>query len=204
MFSISFSITTPENPESKLYIAFTYPYTYTCLQSDLNEITDRVQKFDDKIYFIREHVCDTVCKRQIDLLTISSLDGILDEREPRLTNLFLNCNQLRPYKFSSEKRVIFLTGRVHPGEVPSSHMLKGIIDLLINESHPLAKLLRQFYVFKIIPMLNPDGVVVGNFRNDTLGQNLNRFYHNPTLEFQPAIYAVRNLIQYYNNDFNGN
>jgi len=29
-------------------------------------------------------------------------------------------------------------------------------------------LLRKYFVFKIVPMMNPDGVVTGNFRKDTL------------------------------------
>jgi len=32
-------------------------------------------------------------------------------------------------------------------------------------------------------MLNPDGVYKGYFRLDTKGQNLNRFYKNPSLVF---------------------
>lgn len=39
----------------------------------------------------------------------------------------------------------------------------GIIDFLIS-SHPIALILREKIVFKIIPMLNPDGVFVGNQR----------------------------------------
>ena len=35
------------------------------------------------------------------------------------------------------------------------------------------------FTFKIVPILNPDGVYRGYFRLDTLGQNLNRFYTNP-------------------------
>lgn len=53
------------------------------------------------------------------------------------------------------------------------------------------------YVFKIVPFLNPDGVVNGHYRSDTLGQNLNRVYISPNIQTQPSIYAVRKLIKYY-------
>lgn len=39
----------------------------------------------------------------------------------------------------------------------------GIIDFLVSQ-HPIAKVLRDHLVFKIAPMLNPDGVYLGNYR----------------------------------------
>ena len=51
--------------------------------------------------------------------------------------------------------------------------------------------LLENFVFKIVPILNPDGVARGYYRLDTLGQNLNRFYENPTYEEQPSIYAAK-------------
>ena len=52
---------------------------------------------------------------------------------------------------------------MHPGETPSSYVCQGLIEFLVS-SHPVAKLLRENITFKIIPMLNPDGVYLGNYR----------------------------------------
>lgn len=58
---------------------------------------------------------------------------------------------------------MIITGRVHPGESNASFMVEGILDFLVSEAEE-AKQLRNKYVFKVIPMLNPDGVVIGNYR----------------------------------------
>jgi len=44
--------------------------------------------------------------------------------------------------------------------------------MMSDEDDALA--LREKYVFKIIPMLNPDGVIVGNYRSSLGGYDLNR------------------------------
>ena len=44
-------------------------------------------------------------------------------------------------------------------------------------------------------MLNPDGVFLGNNRMDSLGQNLNRFYHLPDLLIQPSCYAIKAIVE---------
>ena len=53
--------------------------------------------------------------------------------------------------------------QVHPGEANASWILKGIIEFLIGSSNE-ARALRQSTVFKIVPMLNPDGVIEGPAR----------------------------------------
>lgn len=79
---------------------------------------------------------------------------------------------------------ILISARVHPGEVASSHILNGFLKFLFSRTPDAEKLLEKC-VFYIIPMLNPDGVTDGNFRCDSLGHNLNRFYTDPSKEKQP-------------------
>ena len=38
----------------------------------------------------------------------------------------------------------------------------GVLEHLISDE-PTAKALRRFFVFKIIPMMNPDGVINGKY-----------------------------------------
>lgn len=54
--------------------------------------------------------------------------------------------------------------------------------------------LLDYFVFLLAPMLNPDGVVAGNYRLDTRGNNLNRYYKNPTFEQHPTIFAIKSLM----------
>ncbi|CAN0554465.1 unnamed protein product [Ectocarpus sp. 8 AP-2014] len=61
------------------------------------------------------------------------------------------------------KRCVVISARVHPGETPASWMMRGMLDFLTGDSAE-AGLLRSLFVFKIVPMLNPDGVAYGNNR----------------------------------------
>lgn len=63
----------------------------------------------------------------------------------------------------SHKRCVVISARVHPGETPASWMMRGMLDFITGESAE-ARLLRSLFVFKIVPMLNPDGVAFGNNR----------------------------------------
>ena len=55
-------------------------------------------------------------------------------------------------------------------------------SILISKSpkNEQAKVLRKNFVFKVIPILNPDGVARGYYRLDTMAYNLNRYYLNPS------------------------
>jgi len=66
-----------------------------------------------------------------------------------------------------------ITARIHPGETVSSYVCNGILEFLLS-NNDTAKKLRQNFIFKIVPMLNPDGVIHGNYRSSISGYDLNR------------------------------
>jgi uncharacterized membrane protein YgcG len=99
----------------------------------------------------------------------------------------------RAHRFN-DKPYIFVSARVHPGETPSSLICNGLIDFLLHKTDPRAALLRDMFVWVIVPMLNPDGVALGHYRTDVNGVNLNRCYTNPSLKDHPSIFAAKHVI----------
>lgn len=43
-------------------------------------------------------------------------------------------------------------------------------------------------------MLNPDGVIHGNYRSNLSGSDLNRKWETPSKSYQPEIYHFKNLV----------
>ena len=171
LFTLSFTINFPCDDDC-VYIAHCYPYTYSKLQTYISQL-----KSDP---YTSEHVrhrvlCRTNIGNNIDLLSITK----------KVTN---------PDELAKRKGIV-VTGRVHPGETNSSWMMQGFIDFIVGSSDE-AVYLRENFVFKIIPMLNPDGVIVGNYRCNLSGYDLNRQW---SLEetgklLAPEIWHTKNLI----------
>lgn len=57
-------------------------------------------------------------------------------------------------------------------------MIKGLVEWL-SEDAKEAVFLRKFVMFKIVPMLNPDGVALGNYPRGLSRRNFNRQLKNP-------------------------
>ena len=79
----------------------------------------------------------------------------------------------------NKKKGVIITARVHPGETNSSQIMHGVIKFLTSE-HADAEILRKNFIFKIVPMVNVDGVVHGNYRCSLVGIDLNRVWKNPS------------------------
>lgn len=76
------------------------------------------------------------------------------------------------------KKVVVITGRVHPVETHASWVVHGIIKFLLSKDK-VADALRRRVIFKIVPMLNADGVTIGNTRCSFIGRDVNRLYSHP-------------------------
>ena len=72
--------------------------------------------------------------------------------------------------------------------------MEGIIELLLGDEKE-AKQLRDIFVFKVIPMLNPDGVIVGNYRCSLAGLDLNRQWVNPSIKAAPEIASMKEMVR---------
>ncbi|XP_072529757.1 cytosolic carboxypeptidase 2-like [Salminus brasiliensis] len=168
-YSLSWTILFPFDHDV-CYFAQCYPYTYTKLWSHLSEIE-----------------CNPRCSHFCKVRTLChSLAGNL---VPVVT--ITNPNR---DKEALSKPAVVLTARVHPGETNSSWVMKGILDFLLGES-PDAALLRDLFVFKLVPMLNPDGVIVGNSRCSLTGRDLNRNYRSVFKNSFPSVWATRQMVQ---------
>uniref|UniRef100_A0A8C2WPR2 Cytosolic carboxypeptidase 1 n=1 Tax=Cyclopterus lumpus TaxID=8103 RepID=A0A8C2WPR2_CYCLU len=171
-FSTSFS-----HKDDVCYFAYHYPYTYSTLKMHLSKLE---ALRTPQIYLRRDVLCETLGGNSCPLLTITAMPE---------SNSNDHICQFR------NRPLIFLSARVHPGETNASWVMKGTLEFLMGTS-PLAASLREAYIFKIVPMLNPDGVVNGNHRCSLSGEDLNRQWQNPNPELHPTIYHTKSLLQY--------
>jgi len=72
--------------------------------------------------------------------------------------------------------------------------MEGVINFLTGEE-PEAQYLRKRCVFKIVPMLNPDGVIHGNYRTSLCGKDLNRVWNKPHARLHPTIFHTQEMIR---------
>lgn len=92
----------------------------------------------------------------------------------------------------NRRKIVVVTARVHAAETMGSFKVEGIIEYLTSSQ---AQRLRDFYVFKVVPMLNPEGVLCGNFRCSITGVDLNRRWDAPDEFLHPQIFYLKNYMK---------
>ena len=174
-YTLSFNLEIPHENDT-IFLAHSYPYTYSDLRRYLMSLEcDRARSHRVR----RTLLCESLAGNACDLLTITNFQS-----DPAA---------------AKAKRGVVVCARVHPGEAPASWMMKGLIDYLTGPSID-ARILRDMFVFKIVPMLNPDGVILGNYRCNLAGLDLNRFWHEPSKRLQPTIYHAKQMIKRFSDE----
>ena len=97
----------------------------------------------------------------------------------------------------SRRKTIFVTARVHPGETNASTVFEGFLDQLIHRAE-VSPVLANFVV-RMVPCMNPDGVVCGNYRSSLAGVDLNRKWILPSKGLHPEVYYTKALMHHITN-----
>ncbi|XP_054632709.1 cytosolic carboxypeptidase 4 isoform X1 [Dunckerocampus dactyliophorus] len=178
-YTLTFTITFKYN-EDVCYLAYHYPYTYSALRTHLNLLHRSIDPA--KVFFRQQILCATLAGNACPIVTITACPP---------SKGYKDIHQLRNRPF------IVLTSRVHPGESNASWVMKGTLEFLCS-SDPVATALREAFVFKIIPILNPDGVINGMNRCDLNREDLNRQWCKPDPVLCPTIYHTKGFLYYLN------
>jgi murein tripeptide amidase MpaA len=72
-------------------------------------------------------------------------------------------------------------------------ILSNLMIHLITAVVCLLQELRRVFIFKLVPMLNPDGVIVGNYRCSLSGRDLNRNYRHPNRNSFPTVWHLKEM-----------
>ncbi|KAI8909893.1 hypothetical protein DFJ77DRAFT_471192 [Powellomyces hirtus] len=170
--TLTFSVS-PDHEDDTCSFAYHYPYTYSDLQRHLFQF-QIAPTFADRCR--RQTLCHTLGGNECVLLTITDFTPASIALLPM-----------------SERVYVLLSARVHPGESNASHIMHGLLTYLLTSSDETASQLRRRCVFKIVPMLNPDGVVNGSHRCSLAGVDLNRQWKTPDAARVPTVAAIKAL-----------
>ncbi|CAG9329220.1 unnamed protein product [Blepharisma stoltei] len=159
-----------EYPNDKVWFATTVPYTLTRLTKFLNTLTTDSNSYETSNISLSV-LCKSLSLIDIPILTITN---------PKVDDQF--------------KKFIVVTGRIHPSETVGSWTVEGFLRFICSKHIEAAKL-RNRFIFKVIPMTNPDGVILGNSRTDFNGHDQNRCFTCPSQKLHPNICSLKELIK---------
>ncbi len=158
--------------QDSVLIAWTFPYLYSKLQSYLDTQDSLGKDYYNRLTFNEK----SVEGRNLELITI--------------TNFSIP---------ESEKKVIWLITGQHPEETNSMWQLRYMMEFLLNETNEIAIKYRNKYIWKIFPMMNPDGIYHGFSRYNANLKDLNREWDNEEGNYEPEVNAAFGYIKSWMN-----
>lgn len=196
--------------DDKVFFAYSIPYTYQELTSYLCYVKEKYPKICRV-----NPLCKTISGNICEFLTITNNIKTYQTFEEEIHEWGISSAGRRMLKNKKtrknmqakilgkeiedeheKKSGMVITARVHSGETVSSFMMCGVLEFLLGNTRE-ARILRKKFIFKIVPMLNPDGVRYGNYRCSLIGVDLNRRWEKPNRQLHPTIYYTKKMIEVF-------
>jgi hypothetical protein len=141
-------------------------YAHPYPWSRLEQLTGKIR---DQEYVSLENIAKTAEGREIRLVTITD-----------------------PQAEAENKKTVLIMALQHAGEDAGGFLVEGLIDYLLSED-PGAQQAREKFIFHVIPMMNPDGMVNGITRYNTAMEDLNNIWLNDE-RAQPEVTGVKSWV----------
>lgn len=129
-----------------------------------------ISSIEGRDFVSKEELAKTKEGRSIDLLTVT---------DPKIPD--------------HDKRTVFIMAMQHAGEDAGTFYLEGMIYYLVSEKAEAVEARKRF-VFKLIPMMNPDGVFNGVSRYNSEMEDLNNIWFSED-KMQPEVKGVQNWLE---------
>ena len=88
---------------------------------------------------------------------------------------------------------MYITARLHAAETHGSVIMQYLIKELTERAECYDTILSN-YIIKLVPMINADGVTIGNSRSSLVGLDLNRRWAEPNKSIHPEIYFLKRIM----------
>eukprot|EP00826_Nyctotherus_ovalis_P004872 TRINITY_DN11083_c0_g1_i1.p1 TRINITY_DN11083_c0_g1~~TRINITY_DN11083_c0_g1_i1.p1 ORF type:complete len:528 (+),score=114.57 TRINITY_DN11083_c0_g1_i1:662-2245(+) len=182
-----------------VYFALHKPFCYSRMKTFISRLEMKLQPEVLVRKVLQQRFLKKRKRVKPKLVVEINASGILYKREVIAFSVahipieMITITSSSPEDFHKEKTYIVITARVHAAETPGSYKVQGILSFLTG-SDPVAKKLRESHVFLILPMLNPDGVIMGNNRCSLAGADLNRCWGLPHAKLNPELFRLKKYL----------
>ena len=170
--------------DKQFMIAYSEPYSYSRMLLLLKELqSSELVRTAKWLNFKVGKLCDSLGGIDLPLLKLTQ----------KSTETVLSVYQ---------KPIILVTARVHPGEPPGSFLCEGLLRAMFNpQNERIVEKLLAVVEIHVVPMLNPDGVIIGNSRINLGGVDMNRRWGASVLEphVTPEVSTLKDYMSRYKN-----
>ena len=142
---------------------------------------------NEKIFFAQCFPYDFA--RIKSLLTIQSIHKLTI-----LSNISAYIINPKQYNIKEKYPAVLIMARQHPGESPGSLTFEGIAQFLISNFKE-SEFLKAKFSFLLIPMVNEEGVNVGNYRTGLGGYDFNRVWDHPDPVLNDSVFHLKKWIK---------